>query len=263
MSTSDSAPRDRIVRAAAELLTRGGRDAVSTRAVSRAAGVQAPTIYRQFGDLRGLLDAASYGFAAYLHAKAAREPAPDPVDDLRHGWDMQVEFGVANPAFHTLMYGAPHPGVRPTAARVAADILRQLVCRVAEAGRLRVGVDRRGNDPRGQLRRDADADPDVAGGPGQRAVDDDAGGAARRGHHRQPRRPRGTRPGPRTGRPARRGVAGGPARAGRRPHRRRTGAVRRVARPADRTGAGHCSSRTAPGTAVMVTGRSSARSPSA
>jgi AcrR family transcriptional regulator len=131
------------VRAAAELLTRGGRDAVSTRAVSRAAGVQAPTIYRQFGDLRGLLDAAaSYGFAAYLHAKAAREPAPDPVDDLRHGWDMQVEFGVANPAFHTLMYGAPHPGVRPTAARVAADILRQLVSRVAEAGRLRVGVDR-------------------------------------------------------------------------------------------------------------------------
>lgn len=126
------------MRAAATLLAEGGRDAVSTRAVSRA-----PTIYRQFGDMRGLLDAAaSYGFAAYLHDQAAREPAGDPVDDLRAGWDMQVEFGVANPAFHALMYGDPRPGVQSTAARVAADILRQLVTRVAEAGRLRTGVDR-------------------------------------------------------------------------------------------------------------------------
>lgn len=139
----ETSPRDRIVRAAAALLAEGGRDAVTTRAVSRAAGVQAPAIYRQFGDLRGLLDAAaSYGFAAYLHAQAAREPAADPVDDLRRGWDTLVEFGVANPAFHALMYGDPRPGVRPTAARVAADILRQLVVRVAEAGRLRVDVDR-------------------------------------------------------------------------------------------------------------------------
>ncbi|MEU5942849.1 TetR/AcrR family transcriptional regulator [Micromonospora sp. NPDC047548] len=140
---SETSARDRIVRAAAALLAEGGREAVSTRAVSRAAGVQAPTIYRQFGDMRGLLDAAaSYGFAAYLHAQAAREPADDPVDDLRRGWDMHVGFGVANPAFHTLMYGDPRPGVRPTAARVAADIFRQLVVPVAEAGRLRVDVDR-------------------------------------------------------------------------------------------------------------------------
>ncbi|MEU6077301.1 helix-turn-helix domain-containing protein [Micromonospora sp. NPDC047074] len=139
---TETSPRDRIVRAAAALLAEGGREAVSTRAVSRAAGVQAPTIYRQFGDMRGLLDAAaSYGFAAYLHAEAARDLAGDPVDDLRRGWDMHVDFGVANPAFHTLMYGDPRPGETPTAARVAADILRQLVRRVAEAGRLRTGVD--------------------------------------------------------------------------------------------------------------------------
>ncbi|MEH1057589.1 TetR/AcrR family transcriptional regulator [Micromonospora sp. CPCC 206171] len=140
---TETSARDRIVRAAAALLAAGGRATVSTRAVSRAAGVQAPTIYRQFGDMRGLLDAAaSYGFAAHLHAQAAREPADDPVDDLRRGWDMHVGFGVANPAFHTLMYGDPRPGARPTAARVAADIFRQLVVRVAEAGRLRVDVDR-------------------------------------------------------------------------------------------------------------------------
>ncbi|MER7166410.1 TetR/AcrR family transcriptional regulator [Micromonospora sp. NPDC000207] len=133
--------RDRIVRAAAALLVEGGRAAVTTRAVGRAAGAQAPTIYRHFGDMRGLLDAAaSYRFAEYLHAEAADGPAGDPVDDLRRGWDVQVGFGVAEPACHALMYGDPDPGRTSTAARVAADILHQLVQRVAEAGRLRTAV---------------------------------------------------------------------------------------------------------------------------
>jgi AcrR family transcriptional regulator len=133
--------RDRIVRAAAELLAEGGREAVSTRAVAAAAGVQAPTIYRQFGDMRGLLDAvATYGFTAYLRDKTARRRAEDPVEDLRRGWDLQVGFGLANPAFYALMYG--DPGTRPTAAVEAEKILHGLVQRIAEAGRLRVGVER-------------------------------------------------------------------------------------------------------------------------
>src|SRR5258706_130799 len=81
-----SAPttRDRIVAAAAALLTEGGREAVSTRAVSAAAGVQAPAIYRIFGDKQGLLDAvASHGFATYLAGKAALPHSDDPVEDLR------------------------------------------------------------------------------------------------------------------------------------------------------------------------------------
>ena len=135
--------RDRIVRAAAGLLAKGGREAVSTRAVASAAGVQAPTIYRQFGDMRGLLDeVASHGFSAYLREKTMRERAEDPVEDLRRGWDLHVGFGLANPAFYALMYGDPKPGTEPTAAKEAAEILRGLVRRVAEAGRLRVGVER-------------------------------------------------------------------------------------------------------------------------
>lgn len=130
------------MRAAAELLAEGGREAVSTRAVSAAAGVQAPTIYRQFGDMRGLLDAvASYGFSTYLQGKTSRERAEDPVEDLRRGWDLHVEFGLANPAFYKLMYGDPRPGAESTAALEAAEILHGLVQRVAEAGRLRVGVE--------------------------------------------------------------------------------------------------------------------------
>lgn len=131
------------MRAAARLLAEGGREAVSTRAVAAAAGVQAPTIYRQFGDMRGLLDeVASFGFSVYLRDKTTRERAEDPVEDLRRGWDLHVGFGLANPAFYTLMYGDPRPRAEPTAALEAAEILRDLVRRVAEAGRLRVGEER-------------------------------------------------------------------------------------------------------------------------
>jgi AcrR family transcriptional regulator len=135
--------RDRIVRAAAGLLAEGGREAVSTRAVAAAAGVQAPTIYRQFGDMRGLLDeVASHGFSTYLRDKTTRERAEDPVEDLRRGWDLHVGFGLANPAFYKLMYGDRRPGTEPAAALEASEILHGLVRRVAEAGRLRVGVER-------------------------------------------------------------------------------------------------------------------------
>lgn len=135
-------PRDRILSAAAALLADGGREAVSTRAVSAAAGVQAPTIYRQFGDMKGLLDeVASHGFATYVGSKTGREHVDDPVEDLRLGWDLHVEFGLTNPALYTLMYGDPTPGSVPAAAREAAEVLHQLVQRTAEAGRLRVSVD--------------------------------------------------------------------------------------------------------------------------
>ena len=132
-------PRERILRATAGLLAEGGREAVTTRSVSEAAGVQSPTIYRQFGDMRGLLDeVASYGFARYLESKVAREIVDDPVEDLRRGWDLHVEFGLANPVLYSLMYGDPRP---VAAASEARKILRGLVQRAAEAGRLRVGVE--------------------------------------------------------------------------------------------------------------------------
>src|SRR5918998_3191362 len=135
--------RGRIVRAAAGLLAEGGREAVSTRAVAAAAGVQAPTIYRQFGDMRGLLDeVASYGFSVYLRDKTTRKRAEDPVEDLRRGWDLHVGFGLANPEFYKLMYGDPVSGAELTAALEASQILHGVVSRVAEAGRLRVGVER-------------------------------------------------------------------------------------------------------------------------
>jgi AcrR family transcriptional regulator len=135
--------RDRIVEAATELLAAGGREAVSTRAVSAAAGVQAPAIYRLFGDKQGLLDAvAAHGLAEYLRSKTVRERDPDPVADLRRGWDLHVGFGLAHPALYALVFGEPRPGVESPAQRAAAAVLAGMIRRIAEAGRLRVSEER-------------------------------------------------------------------------------------------------------------------------
>ncbi len=128
--------RARIITAALDLLTSDGPDAVSTRAVSSAAGVQPPTIYRLFGDKDGLLDAITVqGYEDYLEAKTAEPPAEDPLDDLRRGWDQHLEFGLANPALYRLM--TTRPGRSP-ALEKSLEILAARVSRIAAAGRLRV-----------------------------------------------------------------------------------------------------------------------------
>lgn len=141
MSERSTDLRQRIVRAAADLLTSGGRDAVSTRSVSAAAGVQPPAIYRQFGDMQGLLDAAAGEvFARYVRRKAKRPPHEDPLEELRHGWDQHVAFGLANAAAFSLLFGDVTTGRSPE-VQTGSAILRAVVARVAESGRLRVTVE--------------------------------------------------------------------------------------------------------------------------
>ena len=124
---------------AAGLLATEGPDAVTTRSVALAAGVQAPTIYRLFGDKSGLLDAVvEHGFASYLAAKPPVGTDADPVQGLRRGWELHVGFGLANPELFRLMHTALRtPGGR-TAAAAGAGVLEARVHRVAVAGRLRV-----------------------------------------------------------------------------------------------------------------------------
>ncbi|TKV57282.1 TetR/AcrR family transcriptional regulator [Nakamurella flava] len=146
-----TSPRDetriRIVTVAAELLERGGAAALTTRAVAQAAGVQAPTIYRLFGDKDGLLEAvAEHVMGAYVAGKAATVAAAvaagvDPVEELRTAWFTQIRFGIEHPELHALM-SDPERGRRSAAAQAGWQVLRERVVRVAAAGRLRVPVDR-------------------------------------------------------------------------------------------------------------------------
>lgn len=129
--------------AARRLLERGGREAVTTRAVGAEAGVSEPTIYRYFGDKGGLLDAvAEHGFAECLRLKPEVPQDGDPVDDLRAGWDQHVDIGLAHPALYALMHGDPRPATEVPAAAAAFEVLHDRIHRIAEAGRLTVSEER-------------------------------------------------------------------------------------------------------------------------
>ena len=120
-------------------------------------------------------------------------PSADPVEDLRRGWDLHVDFGLSPPGFYVLMFGdassRPDDRRRPRGGR---EDPRRHGHRVAEAGRLRMSV--------GQCRRSSPTpcawasrcrssradEPDLDG-----VGDRPRGGVAR--HHHRPAGPRGDR----------------------------------------------------------------------
>ncbi len=144
---ADSGPddvRERIVEAAAHLLRHEGARAMTTRGVAQAAGVQAPTIYRLFGDKDGLVEAvAEHVMATYVAAKhaAASSTEVDPVTDLRDGWRVHVEFCLANPELYALLAGPSRSEPSP-ATQAGIEVLRARLRRLAAAGLLRVDEDR-------------------------------------------------------------------------------------------------------------------------
>lgn len=135
--------RARILDAASRLVASGGIAALTTRSVALAASVQPPTLYRLFGDKRGLLNAlAEHGLADFIAQKVQAKPHPDPVQDLRDAWDAYVTFGLANPTVFAIMNEVGSPASRSPAALAGIAVLRTRVQRIALAGRLRMAEDR-------------------------------------------------------------------------------------------------------------------------
>src|SRR6202046_3838773 len=131
--------RAHLVEVAAKLLATEGPEAVTTRSVALAAGVQPPPFYRLFGDKNGLLQAvAEHGFASYMASKHPVEAGDDPVENLRAGWELHVGFGLANPELFRLMHTVLGTPRGQAAAATGAAVLQARVHRAAEAGRLRV-----------------------------------------------------------------------------------------------------------------------------
>ena len=135
---------ERMLRAAADLLQTGGIEAVSTRAVAAAAGVQPPTIYRQFGDKDGLLDAvAGFVLEGYLEQKRLLiDASRDPADELRDLWDLHAEFGLSQPDCYVLTFGQARPGRIVPVAAETIELLTKVIAQLGDEGRLRMSVDR-------------------------------------------------------------------------------------------------------------------------
>jgi AcrR family transcriptional regulator len=103
--------------------------------VCEEAGVTQPVLYRLFGDKQGLLDAvADAGFERYVQRKRDLEITPDPVADLRVGWDDHMTFAAENPAVYQLMFAQPKSG--STAYPRILHLLEATLLRCAAAGRL-------------------------------------------------------------------------------------------------------------------------------
>lgn len=130
--------RTRLLDAATHLLSIRPAEVPSTRELYEAAGVAAPTLYHHFGTKEGLLDVVvEQAFAEYLHRKEAMLRTGELVADFRAGWDLHVEFGIANPALYALMYA---PGRCSAAAETADQHLQAALTRMHDVGLLRIDV---------------------------------------------------------------------------------------------------------------------------
>src|SRR6201993_2703225 len=133
----------RILKAAAEILERSSDADISTRAVCKAAGVTAPTLYHHFGDKEGLLAAVvDFGWAAFLKSKrtAAAVVHAHIADDIRAGWDNHLEFARENPNFYKLIW-SPAISANSAAFREAFQMLYDRLELGAGRGQLRVSVE--------------------------------------------------------------------------------------------------------------------------
>lgn len=140
--TPSPATAQRITQAATAILREHGRSAVTVRAVAASAGVQAPAIYRAFGDMYGLFaSVATEGFRAYLERKRGIHET-DPVAALRAAWDVHVNFGLDEPGLYLLMYGDPTRTTTCDGAAESWSMLLGTLRAVEQAGRLAVPVER-------------------------------------------------------------------------------------------------------------------------
>ncbi len=99
--------KQRILRAACDLLERGGMDAVSIRRVARKVGITPMGIYNHFSNLEALMlavyESGVTKLARHLWRDIVRTPsAADKLRALVHAY---ITFGVENPHYYSLIFG--------------------------------------------------------------------------------------------------------------------------------------------------------------
>ena len=131
---------EEILRAATAVLERGGVQALTTRAVCEAAGVKSPTLYHYFGGKDGLAATlVRRGMVQFMAKKRAIQRSDDPMQQLRDGWNVAVDFALANPALHALY--TEQLRTQPGLADEAYAAMRSHVQRLVDRGVFQLGVD--------------------------------------------------------------------------------------------------------------------------
>lgn len=129
-----------ILDAAAAVLEAHGREGLTTRAVCEAAGIRSPTLYHHFGDKDGLERALlQRGLADFMRRKQRASASDDPMQQLRDGWNVALEFALKRPAFYALLLH--HVREQPALVADAYEQMRSRVQRLVDMGRFIGPVD--------------------------------------------------------------------------------------------------------------------------
>lgn len=129
-----------ILAAGLRVLESGGPGALTTRAVCEAAGVTAPTLYHHFGDKGGLASAlVQRGLAEFMRRKQQPPATADPLEQLRAGWDLVIDFALKNPELHALF--VEHARSHPQLLDGPYETMLARVQRLVDMGRFRGPVD--------------------------------------------------------------------------------------------------------------------------
>jgi len=121
-----------LLEAGLAVLERGGLDALSLRAVARAAGVSHAAPYHHYADKTALLAAiAAHGFDL-LHEEIVARATGSAADRLQTAAVTYVGFAVENPELFRLMFSGAvsphdaHPPLRTAASRAYGHITTSL-----------------------------------------------------------------------------------------------------------------------------------------
>jgi AcrR family transcriptional regulator len=127
-----------LLRAAEQILTEEGPEAITVRKVATCAGVAPMGVYNRFEGKQGLLEALFIRGFQQLQAMVASANGPDAVARLRAGCVKYREFAIGHPEHYRLMFERMHE-IEPTERGMleAFASFDQLVGNVAAARSLR------------------------------------------------------------------------------------------------------------------------------
>ncbi len=127
-----------ILDATEALLVEDGYEQFSMRRLVERCGYTAPTIYRYFGDKRGLIDALLEERIRRLLSRFRGIPSErDPVETVRALAEEFVRFGLENPTHYRLLTAyRPESEPRPPAAEEAEAFFEQPLEVLIRDGRL-------------------------------------------------------------------------------------------------------------------------------
>ncbi|MGZ6994628.1 MAG: TetR/AcrR family transcriptional regulator [Acidimicrobiia bacterium] len=144
MSGPAAPTRDRLIGAAIELVSGGGEEALTLRALGTHCGLSRGAAYRHFEDKDALVRAIAAAGMTEVTARMGRASAARGRDPLTAAMNAYSDWAIANPSWYRLTFqqraATPASGVEDAALKDAArgllELVTQLVVDAQRAGSL-------------------------------------------------------------------------------------------------------------------------------